>query len=596
MTKSTWKYALIPAIAMTILALYPQVSLWISQGSAWNGSYHVTNYDEVAYSAYVNALINGAPRKNDPFLGRSDSPETPQPETLYSVQFIPAYSIAIPARLLGLSASTAFILLIVIIAIFSSLAVYWLFYDAVSDTQLSAVGTLAVLCLGTAAAFAGELRFLLTGNILADFLPFLRRYQPGFAFPIFFVFCVLAKRAFNSEFGKQAAKHAVATGITFTILVYSYFYLWTAAAAFLACFGAASFVLNRAAWKRIATVCLIVGVIGVAALVPYFYLLNQRSTNLDNVQLLALTRVPQFAAPSLIIGLIIAAIAVFAIRKGRSTWKDVRLPLIFGLSLMPLILFNQQVITGHSLQPVHYELFIANYMVVAAAILTLSLFLGVSEGETEAMPNPRWLVYLGFAVFFWGFYETAAPTARNAITAEIRDESVLAVRYAAKSASKGTAILATNFVTADAIPTFTNVRPLWNPHTSSAGGVDVEENKRLFYLHVYFSGFNEESLRQALRGHSFEVTAALFGANRALPDLGEGAPVTSAEIDAACAKYATFARSFDARQAYDPVLSSFIVPTELDTPGNIDRWYDRDEGKDFGFFRVYKLKPKFAVN
>jgi hypothetical protein len=594
MAKSTWKYALIPVIAMIILALYPQVGLWVSQGRRWNGSFPLTNYDEVAYSAYVNALIDGAPRKNDPFLARWDSAETPEPETLYSVQFIPAYSIAMPAKMLGVSASTAFIFLIVLIAIFSSLAVYLFMFDATSDPLLSSVGTLAVLCLGTAAAFAGELRFQLTGNVLADFLPFLRRYQPGFAFPIFFVFCLLAKRALASENGRRIAGYATAAGVAFAILVYSYFYLWTAAGAFFACFAAASFVLDRTALKRIAVVCSIVGAISVAALVPYFYLLGQRSANLDNVQLLTLTHTPQIIAPPLIIGLIVAAIAMYAVRTSRTEWADARLPLIFGLSLTPLILFNQQVITGRSLQPVHYELFIANYMVVAAAMLTASLFVGIRESKSSVRPNSRWLVYFGLTAFIWGFYETAAPTARNSVTAQIRDESVPAIQYAASGVNKGSAILATNFVTADAIPTYSNSRPLWNPHTSSAGGVDAEENRRLFYLHVYFSGFNEENLRQALRGNSFEVTAALFGSNRALPELGEGAPVTAAEIDAECAKYAAFARNFDAKQAYSPVISSIIVPTELDVRGNIDLWYDRDEGRDFSLFRVYKLKPKAA--
>lgn len=90
MSNSIWKYAFIAAFAVLILGLYPQISLWVTQGAKWNGSYFVSNYDEVAYSAYVNALINGEPRKNDPFLGVRDTVDTPQPETLYSIQFIPA--------------------------------------------------------------------------------------------------------------------------------------------------------------------------------------------------------------------------------------------------------------------------------------------------------------------------------------------------------------------------------------------------------------------------------------------------------------------------------------------------------------------------
>ena len=39
------------------------------------------------------------------------APDQPQPESLFSIQFVPAYLIAVPARLLGISSSTAFIAL-----------------------------------------------------------------------------------------------------------------------------------------------------------------------------------------------------------------------------------------------------------------------------------------------------------------------------------------------------------------------------------------------------------------------------------------------------------------------------------------------------
>ncbi len=116
--------------AIVLLALLPQILLWTGE---WHGSYFVSNYDEPAYSAYVNSLMQGRPRKNDPFLGRSDGPETPQPETLYSIQFIPAYFIALPAKALGLSVSTAFILLAIFIAAASTLALYRLLLEATGD-------------------------------------------------------------------------------------------------------------------------------------------------------------------------------------------------------------------------------------------------------------------------------------------------------------------------------------------------------------------------------------------------------------------------------------------------------------------------------
>src|SRR6267154_6628742 len=108
-TKIEWRWGALAALAISIVALYPQINLWIARGSAWHGSYVLTQGDEVAYSAYINALIDGRPRRNDPFSGRDDERNSRQPESLFSIQFVPAYLIAFPARALGISASTAFI-------------------------------------------------------------------------------------------------------------------------------------------------------------------------------------------------------------------------------------------------------------------------------------------------------------------------------------------------------------------------------------------------------------------------------------------------------------------------------------------------------
>src|SRR6185295_3880408 len=61
-----WKRGVFAALAITLIALYPQLNLWITRGKQWHGSYVMTQGDEVMYSAYANALIDGRPRKNDP--------------------------------------------------------------------------------------------------------------------------------------------------------------------------------------------------------------------------------------------------------------------------------------------------------------------------------------------------------------------------------------------------------------------------------------------------------------------------------------------------------------------------------------------------
>src|SRR5258705_12980366 len=96
MTALKWKPFLLAAVLLAAITSFPQIYLCYERRYEWNGAYAYLDSDEFAYSAYVNALIDGRPRRNNPYTGDDGGPF----ETLYSIQFIPAYSIAISARLL----------------------------------------------------------------------------------------------------------------------------------------------------------------------------------------------------------------------------------------------------------------------------------------------------------------------------------------------------------------------------------------------------------------------------------------------------------------------------------------------------------------
>ena len=73
------------------------------RGAEWNGHYAYNDIDEVAYAAYLKALIDGRPRKNDPYTGRDDSPENPQPESLFRYNLPGLTRSRYPARIFGRS-------------------------------------------------------------------------------------------------------------------------------------------------------------------------------------------------------------------------------------------------------------------------------------------------------------------------------------------------------------------------------------------------------------------------------------------------------------------------------------------------------------
>jgi hypothetical protein len=173
-------------IVVALFGLYPQFALWNERGAEWNGTFASNDLDEVAYAAYLQALIDGRPRKNDPYSGRDQSAESPQPESIFSIQFLPPVAISIPARLLGLDASNTFILLSFAASFFTALALFWLLAQITGDNRFAFVVALIILFGGALASGNGAINEFLGRGAAYPFFPFLRRYIPAAAFPFFF--------------------------------------------------------------------------------------------------------------------------------------------------------------------------------------------------------------------------------------------------------------------------------------------------------------------------------------------------------------------------------------------------------------------------
>src|SRR5882762_3984663 len=88
-----YKWCAVIATAITFLALIPQLHFWFVRGRNWQGAYATLQGDEFLYSAYLNALIEGRPRRTDAFVGRDSTSNSPLPESTFSIQFIPPFII-----------------------------------------------------------------------------------------------------------------------------------------------------------------------------------------------------------------------------------------------------------------------------------------------------------------------------------------------------------------------------------------------------------------------------------------------------------------------------------------------------------------------
>lgn len=594
-----WRWGVIAALAMTLLSMFPQVYLWRDRGREWNGSNAFFYTDEPAYAAYINALIDGRPRRNDPYTGRDDSPSQPLPESLFSIQFIPAYLVALPARALGLSTATVFILLAPIIAFAAALALFWLFALITEDDRAAAAFVPFVLCLGVLLSGNGVVRAFLGQLTTFVYLPFLRRYVPAAAFPCFIVFFPLVWLALTKRIRRQRIIYAVAAGLVFTVCVYSYFFLWTAMVAWLALIALLWLVAQPEGWREALISCALVGAIALAALVPYALLLSHRAPTMDTVQALARTHAPDLWRSIEVIALLIVLALVVGIKRGSLRWRDPRILITFAFALLPFVLFNQQIITGRSLQPMHYEQFVASYTTLIAAALTL-VWLWHGRDSKRSLPL-RLLLVIASLSYAWGMGETWIATRRFAQANVIRDEARavgLRLRELAQSGigdrnRPREVVFAPEFARADNLPMVAPQAVLWAPHMFVFSGVTIAENKERFFQFLYYSGVDAEAFERHYAHQGF-AKYAIFGWERANPKLTANyKPITPEDLAVEAKNYAAYIANFDATRTPQPTIAYLLMAADQQIDlANLDRWYTRDEGERIGRYLLYRLTPR----
>jgi hypothetical protein len=441
-----------------------------------------------------------------------------------------------------------------------------------------------------------------------EYFPFLRRYVPAVPFPFFFVFCALVWRSLSERNTRAALQQAVLAGAVFALLVYSYFYLWTAAAAWLGCLGVL-WLLARPRGDGHAHAGKLFGVIAllaIIALVPYFILLSHRATTMDTVQLLALTHAPDFSRSSIKLGLIVCLALSFAAWRGLINWRSRESLFTASFALTPFLVFNQQVLTGRSLQPLHYELYIAKYVALVALVLAIALirrgFRG-REALSSARVSARWLVCIALLALGWGLIETVVETKRHAWASLDRDEAVaVAKRLAelpaiyARSPDTQAVVLYVNLDHADISPVVAPQPVLWSPHVPAFSGVTLEENRERIYQYLYYVG---EDLRKIDAGGFDALDYRRKYLIHSLIEWGHNDPawtvnwkeIAPLDVREALRGYAEYAAAFNRERASNPALSYVVVATDAPTNfSNLDRWYTRDEGEQIGRFTLYRVR------
>lgn len=603
-----WRLGLLASFALMFLSLWPQLDLWLKPDRAWNGAYAYYDIDEEAYSAYLNSLVEGRARRNDPYTGREDGPNSPLPESLFSIQFIPAYCVAALARALGLSASSAFLALAFIVPLASALAVFRLLMLITGEERLAATGVMVALALGTLASGQGAVQAIFGGEAAYIYLPFLRRYLPGVPFPLFFIMCALVWRSVTVESRSAARVAAALAGLLFGILVFSYFYLWTAAAAWLVSLSLVWVGARPRGWRQAMNALTIVGSMAFVALLLYAALLSKRAATMDAVQALAFSHRPDLFRTTELIAVVVLALLAWGVRRGALGWREPAVLFTSSLALVPFAVFNQQVITGRSLQPFHYEQFIVSHVVLVALVLAVWLVRrgksagGEKSGFVAVRRIPASvLAILALAAFAWGMVEAKVATGILSDYNMLRDDAMPVARRLAElsHASAGQVrdgereiVLSTHVVNADNLPTIAPQAVLWALHMRVFSGVTLAENKERFYQQLYYTGIGEQRFLEAMYSYSFEYRIGLFGQERINRTLtNDLKPITEEEIRYELGLYLDYTQSFTREQAARWPLA-YVIAWAADRPdfSNLDRWYERDAGEHIGNFVLYRVR------
>ena len=500
----------------------------------------------------------------------------------------------------------------VLFAGLASLAVFWLLTLLTRDERLGAAGTWFILGFGTLIARQGIIRYVPNLNYLipqwisnmilppsAYHLPFVRFYQPAIAFPLFFVLCALVWIALTSANGRKAALWAVGAGITFALLVFSYFYLWTAAAAWLTCIGVLWLVARKAERRRTLFVFGIVGALGMPAMVTYFLMLSHRAASVDSVQALVLTHRPDLFRVSEIAVLIVLMLLLWGARRRRFLWRDGVVLFTASLGLAVLAVFNQQVITGRSLQPIHYEWFIGNYLALATIVLTAALWR--RNSQRAVLTNKR-LTIIAVIALLWGGCEVWLASSLNLDHNRLVDEvQPVAARLTTLANTDGTSqaykaggarpvVLMADLFLADRLPTDVPQAVLWAPRMLVFPGVGENENRERFFQQLYYLGYDDPKFVKESNRGDWNFYAGMFPYYRLSKVINGSSPISVEEVRAQERSYLAYAQSFDRNRAAAPALSYLVVPVDNEPNyANVDRWYERDAGERFGKFVLYRL-------
>jgi hypothetical protein len=323
----------------------------------------------------------------------------------------------------------------------------------------------------------------------------------------------------------------------------------------------------------------------------------------DEAQILTFTHRPDLLRIPEIVGAFILGAIIVGVRQKKIALSEPRVIFTASFALLPFLVFNQQLITGRSIQPFHYEILIANYVVLVSLVLVAGLL-------RPAIPRRATLLIVS-SCFLWGTIEVSLGIHAR-YSSNVRNDEMVPVLLRLKEQAthdgtwdrlrghgKGsTLVFSPEFRLSGLLPTWAPQGSLLATGSASFQSLSEAESKERLYTHFYYCGRNKEYLRELLDDRAddpfgtYYARSVIFGPERVVMFLGQDVqPIRQEEIEQEVGAYETFASSFSREEALKQPLSYAIMPSEGNFDfSNIDRWYERDGGEGEGAYNLYRLK------
>ena len=143
--------------------------------------------------------------------------------------------------------------------------------------------------------------------------------------------------------------------------------------------------------------------------------------------------VPDLLRMPEIISFVVIAVIAAGVAMRLFKLRDSRTLFAASLALVQIAVFNQQIVTGASLQPIHYQVFIGNYMAALAVVVTLGMFWQKVPGREGVIARFA-VAGLATLAVLWGFVECHYTVRVLDEVNVIRDEALPVARRLAEIA------------------------------------------------------------------------------------------------------------------------------------------------------------------